>query len=73
MTRLELHQTDWAAVELYTESGHTAELVVFGTPQDAPDEFVLTSAVESIDQETDGSALLTTRNSIYRVFIRAAF
>lgn len=65
--RVKATLTKWAAVELYTESGKTAELVIFGTPDNAPGEFVLTSAVENIEQETDGSALVKTRNSTYRV------
>jgi hypothetical protein len=57
----------WALVEMCNSSGEAAELIVYGIPSNAPNEFVLTSAVELIEQEGDDSALVTTRNSLYRV------
>ena len=57
----------WALIEMCTSAGDAAELVVYGTPSKAPDEFVLTSAVDLIEQDGEDSALVTTRNSLYRV------
>jgi hypothetical protein len=52
---------------LYTLEGKTAEMVIYGIPTHVPDEFVLTSLVEGIEQESEGAALVTTRNSVYRL------
>ncbi|WP_036191943.1 hypothetical protein [Marinobacterium lacunae] len=59
--------SQWALIELCTSAGDAAELVVYGIPSKAPDEFVLTSAVDLIEQEGDDSAFVTTQNSLYRV------
>jgi hypothetical protein len=42
-------------------------MVIYGISTHAPDEFVLTSSVEGIEQESEGAALVTTRNSVYRL------
>ena len=42
-------------------------MVIYGIPTHAQDEFVLTSSVESIEQESEGAALMRTRNSVYRL------
>lgn len=57
----------WALIEMCTSDGNAAELVVYGIPTHAPDQFVLTSAINQIEQEGGDAALVTTRNSLYRV------
>ncbi len=42
-------------------------MVIYGIPTHAPDEFVLTSSVEGIEQESEGAAMVTTRNSVYQL------
>lgn len=56
----------WVAIELLTDDGKTAEMVMYGIPSHATDEFVLTSPVQRIEQESNNSVLITTKNSVYR-------